>query len=289
MQIVLSKYAGFCEGVARAYDIVEKIAKDPKTRRPIFVLGSLVHNSDVVAKIEAMGVKKISVSPDVVDVLNSMEIGTLVITAHGMGPEIYNYAKKRGIDLVDTTCPKVIKVHKLAQLFSKKDYQLVIIGEKNHKEIRGVSEWADEKAFIVETEDDLEGLILDSEKKIAVVSQTTQNQDFFEKISKKIAEKYPEAEIIDTICQATQNRQGEIKELAEKNDAVIIIGSPDSANSTRLWEIAESINENSHFIQRADELQEEWFAGVQKVAVTAGASTPKWAIDSVMESLKKYS
>lgn len=289
MQIVLSKYAGFCEGVARAYDIVEKIAKDPKTRRPIFVLGSLVHNSDVVAKIEAMGVKKISVSPDVVDVLNSMEIGTLVITAHGMGPEIYSYAEKRGIDLVDTTCPKVIKVHKLAQLFSKKDYQLVIIGEKNHKEIRGVSEWADEKSFIVETEDDLEGLILDSEKKIAVVSQTTQNQDFFEKISKKIAEKYPEAEIIDTICQATQNRQGEIKELAEKNDAVIIIGSPDSANSTRLWEIAESINENSHFIQRADELQEKWFAGVRKVAVTAGASTPKWVIDSVMESLKKYS
>jgi (E)-4-hydroxy-3-methyl-but-2-enyl pyrophosphate reductase len=288
MEIVLSKYAGFCEGVARAYDIVEKIAKDPKTRRPVFVLGSLVHNSDVVAKIEALGVKKISVTPNLVELLKSPEIktGTLVITAHGIGPEIYEFAKKNKIDIIDTTCPKVIKVQKLAEVFSKKDYQLVIIGEKNHKEVRGIYEWAGKNAFFVETEDDLSGFILDSNKKIAVISQTTQDQDFVNKISQEIAKKYPETEIIDSICLTTQHRQNEIKELAGVNDAAIVIGSPESANSRRLWEIAERINSKTYFIERAGGLKKKWFTGCKKVAVTAGASTPKWVIDEVIKKIR---
>ncbi|HPN54835.1 MAG TPA: 4-hydroxy-3-methylbut-2-enyl diphosphate reductase [Candidatus Moranbacteria bacterium] len=288
MEITLSQYAGFCEGVERAYDIVEKVAKDPETKRPVFVLGSLVHNDEVVRKIEEMGIKKISVDGNLMGFLNSAkkEIGTLIITAHGIGPKIYKFAEKNNINLIDTTCPKVIKVQRLAESFSKRGYQLVIIGEKNHKEIKGIYEWAKEKAFIVENQEDLQNINLDPEKKVAVISQTTQDREFFEQSAKQIKEKYPQAEIINSICMTTHDRQTEIKELARKNDIVIVIGSPKSANSNRLWEIAKNINSKTYFIEREDELKEGWFANCKKVAIAAGASTPRWIIEDVTRKLK---
>ena len=288
MQITLSKYAGFCEGVERAYNIVEKISKDPKIRRPVFVLGSLVHNDDVVKKIEEMGIKKLSVDNNLMDFLNSakMKIGTLIITAHGIGPKIYEFTKKNKINIIDTTCPKVIKVQRLAENFSKKDYQLVIIGEKNHKEVKGIYEWANGKAFIVENIKDLHALSLNPKKDIAVVSQTTQDREFFDKSAKYIKEKYPKAEIIDSICMTTHDRQIEIKELAEKNDIVIVIGSPKSANSKRLYEIAKRINPKTYFIERSDDLQKEWFIGCERIAITAGASTPNVLINQVKDKIK---
>ena len=290
MQITLSKYAGFCEGVARAYDIVEKIAKDPETKRPVFVLGSLVHNDDVVRKIEEMGVEKISVDENLMDFLNSAKekIGTLIITAHGIGPEIYEFVKENNINLVDTTCPKVIKVQRLAENFSKKGYQLVIIGEKKHKEVKGIYEWAGKKVFVVENSEDLHALSLDPEKNIAVISQTTQNRDFFDQSAKYIKEKYPQAEIINSICMTTHDRQAEVKELAEKNDVVIVIGSPRSANSKRLYEIAHRINPKTYFVEKADDLQSDWFSGCEKVAITAGASTPNFLIDEVKDKINNY-
>lgn len=290
MEITLSKYAGFCEGVARAYDIVEKIAKDSKTKRPVFVLGSLVHNDDVVRKIEEMGVEKINVDENLMDFLNSSKgkIGTLIITAHGIGPEIYDFAKDNNINLVDTTCPKVIKVQRLAESFSKRGYQLIIIGEKKHKEVKGIFEWADKKAFIIENTEDLQKLILDPTKKVAVVSQTTQDREFFDQSAKYIQEKYPQAEIIDSICMTTHDRQSEIRKLAEENDVVVVIGSPKSANSKRLYEIAQRINPKTYFIERAENLQKEWFAGCEKVAITAGASTPNFLIEEVKDKINHY-
>ena len=290
MEIILSKYAGFCEGVARAYEIVEKIARDSKTKRPVFVLGSLVHNDDVVKKIEEMGVEKINVDENLMNFLNSAKgkIGTLIITAHGIGPEIYKFAKDNNINLADTTCPKVIKVQRLAESFSRRGYQLVIIGEKKHKEVKGIFEWADKKAFIVENTEDLQKLILDSAKKVAVVSQTTQDREFFDQSAKYIQEKYPQAEIIDSICMTTHDRQVEVKELAKENDIVVVIGSPKSANSKRLYEIAQRINLKTYFIERADDLQSDWFAGCEKVAITAGASTPNILINQVKEKINHY-
>lgn len=288
MEITLSQYAGFCEGVERAYAIVEKTAKDPEIKRPVFVLGSLVHNDDVVKKIEEMGIKKLSVDSNLMDFLASSksEIGTLIITAHGIGPEIYEFAKKNKIDIIDTTCPKVIKVQRLARNFSKKEYQLVIIGEKNHKEVKGIYEWANKKAFIVENLEDLRTLSLNPKKNIAVISQTTQDREFFDESARYIAKKYPQAEIINSICLTTHDRQAEIKELARKNDVVIVIGSPKSANSNRLWEIAKHINSKTYFIEREDELERGWFADCGKVAIAAGASTPKWIIEEVTKKIK---
>ncbi len=289
MKITLSQYAGFCEGVQRAYEIVEKIAQDSSVKRPIFVLGSLVHNSDVVKKIESMGVEKTHVEGPLEDFFENIKdkVGTLVITAHGIGPEIYELAKKYKIELVDTTCPRVIKVQRLAKTFFDRDAQIVIIGEKNHKEVRGIYEWAQKKAIFVETDEDLCGLVLDGDKKIVVLSQTTQDQEFVERAAGSILKKYPHAEIVDSICLTTHHRQTEIKELAGVNDVVIVIGSPESANSNRLWEIAKRINEKAYFIERESDLKEAWFENCKAVAVTAGASTPKWIIDEVLEKLRK--
>lgn len=289
MKITLSQYAGFCEGVQRAYDIVKKIVKDPKVKKPIFVLGSLVHNSDVVAKIEKLGVKKVSVEDSLENFFRQIktEVGTLVITAHGIGPKVYELAKRYEIPLVDTTCPRVIKVQRLAKTFFERDTQIVIIGEKNHKEVRGIYEWAQKKAIFVETDEDLCGLVLNKNKKVAILSQTTQDQEFVDRAAKCIAKKYPQAEIVDSICLTTHHRQSEIKDMASKNDVTIVIGSPESANSTRLYEIAKRINVKSFFIEKVEQLQSAWFVGCKKVAVTAGASTPGWIIDSVIEKIKK--
>jgi 4-hydroxy-3-methylbut-2-enyl diphosphate reductase len=288
MKITLSKYAGFCEGVERAYNIVEKIAKDPLVKRPIFVLGSLVHNADVVAKIEQMGVQKIEVEASLEEFFEKIkkQVGTLVITAHGIGPRIYELAKEYGVDIVDTTCPRVIKVQRLAKAFFDRMTQIVIIGEKNHKEVKGIYEWANKQAIFIETDEDLCGFDVDPNKKLAILSQTTQDQEFVDRAAAYIAKKYPHAEIVDSICLTTHHRQTEIKQLAADHDVVIVIGSPESANSNRLWEIASRVNEKSYFIEKADQLKEEWLKNCKKIAVSAGASTPSWIINDVIARLK---
>jgi 4-hydroxy-3-methylbut-2-enyl diphosphate reductase len=288
MKIILSKYAGFCEGVERAYEIIKKASKDKKVKKPIFVLGSLVHNQDVVDKIEKLGVKKISLLEDLTKLLNSIkkEVGTLVITAHGMGPEIYSLAKRMKIEIIDTTCPRVIKAQRLAKIFADKKAQIVIVGDKDHKETKGINEWAMKKAKLIENKRDLQKLKLNPKKKIAVISQTTQDQEFTEYVNNFVKKKYPNAEIMDTICSTTHDRQTELKVMAEKNDVIIAIGSPESANSTRLFEIAKRINKKAYFIERAGQIREEWFKNCQKIGVTAGASTPKWVIEGVMDVLE---
>ncbi len=287
MQITLSQYAGFCEGVDRAYNMIKKIALDPKVKKPIFVLGALVHNEDVVKSLEKLSVVTISDKKDFFKEINTLKgrIGTLAITAHGMGPKIYNFAKKKKIALVDTTCPRVIKAQRLAKLFSEKNYQLVIVGEKGHKEVEGIFEWGNKKAKFVEKEADFKKLKLDPKKKIAVLSQTTQNQEFVRHAWDVLRKKYPQVEIVDTLCLTTQNRQNEVRKKALKNDAVVVIGSPTSANSTRLWEISQEINQKSYFIERRNQLRKSWFKDCQKIWVTAGASTPTWIIEEVMEYL----
>lgn len=289
MQITLSRYAGFCDGVRRAYDIVKKISRDPKVKKPIFVLGSLVHNQDVVNEIEKMGIKKIDFHGKFGEIFNGKngKIGTLIITAHGMGPEIYKLAEKHGVNIVDATCPRVIKVQMLAKAFINRSCQIVVLGDKDHKEVKGISEWADKKTFFVDNEGELRKLKLDPGRKIAVVSQTTQDVDFTKRAADFFRKNYDQVEIADTICLATQNRQEEVKKMAKDNKVIIIIGSPDSANSTRLWEIARQNNSRSYFIERVRDIDEEWFVNCDKVGVTAGASTPDWIIEEVVGYLKK--
>ena len=285
MKINLSQFAGFCDGVKRAYEMVSalNVARIPK---PIYILGSLVHNPDVIKKVEEKGIQKI----DYEKFLKAKEgeIGTLIITAHGVGPEIFQMAKKKKIKIIDTTCPKVIKVQRLAQIFSKRNYEIILIGDKGHKEVEGINAWGEKKAKIISAEKDLKKLKFSKNKKIAVMSQTTQDVNFFEKANKFIKKKNAHAEVFSTICLATHDRQEEIKKMAKKNDAIIIIGSKESANSTRLFEIAKEKNSKTYFIENSKQLEKKWFVGVEKVLVSAGASTPNWVIEEVVEKLNKY-
>jgi len=294
MEITLSRHAGFCGGVNRAYNMIRRAVANPKVKKPIFVLGDLVHNKDVVENIGKLGVKKIEIPRKIEDIFVDFteEVGTLVITAHGMGPKIYELTKKNKIDLIDTTCPKVIKVQRLAKNFSnsKSPCQLIVIGDRGHKEVEGICEWAGGKATVAENKNDLKNVKPDPLKKMAVISQTTQDKKNVDKIFEFIKEKYNKVEAVDTVCMATQNRQNEARKLAENSDTVIIIGSPTSANSTRLWEISSQINPKSHFIERAEDIKKEWFKNCKKVGVTAGASSPDWVIKDVvkcLENLKK--
>jgi (E)-4-hydroxy-3-methyl-but-2-enyl pyrophosphate reductase len=288
MKIILSKYVGFCDGVQRAYNIALKISKDKKVKRPIFVLGSLVHNDDVVRKIEKMGIKKVHFDGNFSEIFNSRKkIGTLIVTAHGIGPDFYELAKKNKIDVIDTTCPKVTKVQRLAKIFSDKKYQVVIIGEKNHKEVKGIFEWSGENAKIVESIKDAENFKNRSGGKIAIISQTTQKRDLVKVITKRLKEKYPKmVKSFDTLCDTTNNRQKEIKIIAKKSDAVIVIGSSGSANSTHLWEIAKKINPKSYFIERAGDIKKSWLKDAGKIGISAGASTPPWIIEEVCKFIE---
>lgn len=281
MKITLSQYAGFCDGVDRAYKIVKKVSQNKKIKKPIFILGSLVHNKEVVKKISEMGIRKISRE----DLLKK-KISTLIITAHGVGPDIYNFCDEKNIDIIDVTCPKVLKVQRLAKAFSERKNNIIIIGDKNHKEVKGIFEWTGKKAKVVSEESDLKKIKFDLKSKIFIISQTTQNQDFVKEIFKKLKRKYKKTELVDTLCFTTHSRQNEIKILAGNNDAVVIIGSPESANSRRLWEIAREINPRSYFVEKATQIKKNWFKNCQKVAISAGASTPDWTIKSVVSFLK---
>ncbi|MDZ4384871.1 MAG: 4-hydroxy-3-methylbut-2-enyl diphosphate reductase, partial [Candidatus Moranbacteria bacterium] len=266
------------------FDIVDNL-EDARIKKPVFVLGSLVHNKDVVRRIEEKGIKKID--KEWFMQAKEGEIGTVIITAHGVGPQIYGLAKEKNIDVIDTTCPKVIKVQRLAQAYSKRGYAIILVGDKEHKEVKSIFEWGNGRATIVSDREDLKNIHLVQSEKIIILSQTTQSQDFVDEVYKFVKGKYPAAEIADTICLATNQRQGEVKKVARDNDAVIVIGSTESANSTRLYEIAKSLNKKSVFIE-SDEAMPEcgFFKGVRKVAVTAGASTPDWIIERVVARLE---
>lgn len=289
MEITLSKYAGFCEGVTRAYEMVEKIANDPDVKRPIAVLGSLVHNNDVVARVEEMGIMKIEVTEPIEELIASLrgKVGTLIITAHGVGPKIYDFIKDAGIDIVDTTCPRVIKVQRLAKAFFERKAQIVIVGDCKHSEVKGINEWGNSSAVFIESETDLESLVLDQKRPVVVLSQTTQNEDFVRKAQSVIAEKYPQTDIMDSICMTTHNRQSEIKELAMSKDVMLVIGSSESANSNRLWEISKEANPRSYFIADAGQINDEWFQDCNSIGISAGASTPQWIINDVLVKIRK--
>jgi len=288
MKINLSKYAGFCDGVERAYKMASKASKDEKTKKPVFMLGSLAHNSDVVRKLEEAGIKKIKFDGNLKKLFNSKrKIGTLIITAHGVGPKIYDLCKQKGINIIDTTCPKVVKIQHLAEFFSKKIEKVIIIGEKKHKEVKGTKEWSGGKAVVIENEKDLKNIKWGKDEKVNIISQTTQDEKFIEKIVGLIEAKYSNSKLINTICLATSNRQKEARQMAKENDVMIIIGSPESSNSTNLWKISKEINPRSYFIERLENIDRKWLENSQKIGITAGASAPSWIIDEVCFFLKK--
>lgn len=283
MKITLSQHAGFCDGVERAYEMVMDIDM-ALVRKPVFVLGSIAHNPEVAKKIEEKGIKTIKKE----DFFKAKpgQLGTVVIAAHGVGPEIYGMAEEKNIDIIDTTCPRVIRVQRLAKFHAEKGRQVIIVGDRNHTEVVGINSWGKNNAIIVSDSDEWEKIKIPGDKKIIVLAQTTQNEDFYKKTGEYIKNNFKNVEVFLTTCQPTHARQSEIKEIAEKNEVVIIIGSKTSANSKRLWEISSLINPKSYFIENKDDVKKEWFYGVATVGISAGASTPPWTVEEIVDYLR---
>lgn len=283
MEILIAKHSGFCEGVERAYRIA---LEQTQKGSPVFMLGNLVHNTQVVDKFKNAGVRVVkSVSE-----IPSGSSGTLLISAHGVSPEVYDQAKKLGLEIVDTTCPWVKKAQKIAKELAEDGRLVIIVGDKGHPEVKGLIGWGGGKAKVIEGIEDIKGLgeTKDIERiKVGVIAQTTQAEEHFGRMVKALREKVKDLKEFDTICGATSKRQAAAVELAKKVELMLVVGDKLSANTKRLTELCSATGTETHQIQTVKELGTNWLKGKHKVGITAGASTPEWAIEEVIALLRK--
>jgi 4-hydroxy-3-methylbut-2-enyl diphosphate reductase len=275
MEIILSKFSGYCYGVKKAVSVAdESIDK----YEDIYSLGSLIHNKRAVEKLQNKGLQIV----DDIEEKNK----NIIFRSHGVEKKYYDYANKNNLNVIDTTCIYVKKIHQIVEEKYKDGYEIIIVGSKKHPEVIGINSWSDYKAQFVEEIADTDKLNIDEEKSYAVVFQTTFNIEKYTKIVEILKEKIKNVEIFNTICSATKKRQDFALQLADEVDMMIVIGDTSSSNSKKLYELANE-KVKSIFIEDVTELKEVMFEGVQKLGVTAGASTPDFVIDEVIEYLKK--
>ncbi len=278
MKINLAKTGGFCFGVRRAIAIALKTAE---SGTPIEMLGDIVHNEDVVRQMNDAGIRTIKR-------LGKGDNKTLLIRAHGASQEVFDKALQRGYRIVDATCPKVRRIYKLAELSKHEGREVIIIGDKNHDEVRGIVGQLKGKAIVI---DSLQRMPLGQIKRISkasVVVQSTQNLDATLDILARLKQHIKSLTFYNTICKPTRIKQQEIKILPLQNDVMIIIGSRASANTRRLFEIARSLNKRTCWIQSKGELKAGWFKGAKSVGVMAGASTPDETTREVIERIRSF-
>lgn len=283
MEILIGKTAGFCYGVKRAVESAEKEANSSKELT--YCLGEIVHNKQVVDELKQKGIKFI----EAIDNSN----GKTIIRAHGVPKEVYDRAKAQGIELVDCTCPNVLKIHKIAKQYAENGYFIFLCGSKTHPENLGTISYCGKNVYIIEKENDvfkaLEELEKTEIKKLLVISQTTYSLEKFYIIEEIIKNELPrdiELEVKNTICKATELRQKETEEISKKVDMMIIIGGANSSNTKKLYEIASSYCENSICIETVDELPIKEASECEKIGIMAGASTPQKEIEKVVNKLK---
>ncbi|HIP97939.1 MAG TPA: 4-hydroxy-3-methylbut-2-enyl diphosphate reductase [Aquifex aeolicus] len=284
VRIILAPHAGFCFGVERAIDLAQKAAVYTRDGKKVFTYGPLIHNPQEIERLKTIGVEVLKSEEN----LDSNTV--LIIRSHGIPPQKERELLSKGVKIVDATCPYVKAVHEAVQKLAKEGYFVVLVGEKNHPEVIGT--WGYLKdiggvGVIVETLQDLKVAL--NKQKVGVIAQTTQNENFFKEVVGELSIWVEELKVINTICNATSIRQEEVRELAPKVDVMVIIGGKNSGNTTRLYKIAKSLNPNSYHIETEEELQEEWFGGVSTVGVSAGASTPKWIIERVINRIREIS
>ena len=281
-EIILAEPRGFCAGVDRAIEIVERALE--KFGSPIYVRHEIVHNSHVVADLKARGAIFIESLEDV------PPDSTLVFSAHGVPKSVEMEAAKRGFRVFDATCPLVTKVHVEVAKLHKEGYEFIMIGHKGHPEVEGTMGQLESGIHLVEDVADVARLTPSQTTKLAVVTQTTLSVDDAREISKAIEAKFPQVRRPkqQDICYATQNRQDAVKVLSSNVDVVVVVGSPTSSNSNRLRDVASNLGAISYMVDDASELKEEWFTGKPKIGLTAGASAPDILVQQVIAKLREY-
>lgn len=283
-KITLAKTAGFCFGVERA---VNKVYEQADIKHgPVYTYGPIIHNEEVVRDLEKRGVSVIRSLEDA----GSLEKGTVVIRSHGVSEDIYSRLGEAGFTVEDATCPFVLKIHRIVQQYSAEGYEIVIIGNDAHPEVEGVRGWCGRaRTTVINSREAAEKYMPQNAKKVCVVSQTTFNYKKFQELVEIIRKKgyIKDIRVLNTICNATEERQNEAKKLAEASDIMIVIGGRSSSNTQKLYEICKEECENTYYIQTVNDLSGLSFGHVDSVGITAGASTPKKIIEEVQEYVRK--
>ena len=285
MNVKVAETAGFCFGVQRAVDrVYELIGSDAA---PIYTLGPIIHNEEVVSDLEKKGVAVICEKD-----LGSLKGGTVVIRSHGVGRRVYNTIKKYGLGYVDVTCPFVLKIHKIVERESSRGAHIVIIGDPDHPEVQGICGWCQGPYTVIRNAEDAEKFNISPEKEVCVVSQTTFNYNKFKDLVEILCKKRYDnnvlniLNILNTICNATEERQREAKNIAGEVDTMLVVGGRHSSNTQKLFEICKKECGNTYYIQTPVDLDSEMFQCSSYVGITAGASTPKKIIEEVQEHVR---
>ncbi len=280
MKVIKAKTAGFCFGVKRAVDTVYE--QVDTCSGPIYTYGPIIHNEEVVKDMESKGVVVLRTEEELDDISG----GTVIIRSHGVEKRIYDKLEAKGIRIVDATCPFVKKIHNIVQKESAAGKYILIIGSPDHPEVIGIRGWAGEHAAVVQNTDDIENIDFSKNRKICVVSQTTFNYNKFKDLVEIIKKKSYDIIVLNTICNATKERQTEAESIAESVDAMIVIGDKHSSNTQKLFEICHRACNNTYYIQTLDDLDLNQLGSVETVGITAGASTPNNIIEEVQNNVR---
>ena len=280
IRVIVAESAGFCFGVKRAMDIVEKQISEGI--KPIYTYGPIIHNEEVVSDLESRGVKVLENEED----LLAVREGTVILRSHGVARRVYDLLNERGIRYVDVTCPFVSKIHQIVQEQNRNGRRVIIVGSADHPEVQGIVGWADEHTRVINSPEEFLDLKLPREEKLSVVAQTTYNYKKFQYLVEKIAELGYDTLCLNTICNATQERQAEAKSLASSVDAMIVIGGKSSSNTRKLYDICRQECSNTYYIQTLKDLKPDRTITVRNVGITAGASTPNKIIEEVHTNVR---
>lgn len=287
MEVIKISPRGYCYGVVDAMVLARRAAQNPNLPRPIYILGMIVHNHHVTDAFEDEGIITLD-GENRLEILKQVTEGTVIFTAHGVSPEVRRIAKEKGLTTIDATCPDVTKTHDIIREKKEEGYHIVYVGKKGHPEPEGAIGVAPDVVHLIESFEDVENLNLDAEK-ILATNQTTMSQWDVNALMKKIMEKYPQTEIFNEICLATQVRQEAVAQQAKEADLLIVVGDPRSNNSNRLAQVSKEVaGTPGHRIANLSELNLEWLKGVNNVAVTAGASTPTPITKQVILFLEQF-
>ncbi|MGN7761025.1 4-hydroxy-3-methylbut-2-enyl diphosphate reductase [Paenibacillus sp. 22594] len=287
MEVIKISPRGYCYGVVDAMVMARQAAQNLDLPRPIYILGMIVHNSHVTHSFEDDGIITLD-GHNRLDILDKVDSGTVIFTAHGVSPEVRRLARAKGLTTVDATCPDVTKTHDLIKEKVDEGYEIIYIGKKGHPEPEGAVGIAPEHVHLIEKEEEISSLSIPSSR-IVITNQTTMSQWDIKHIMKKLLETFPGAEVHNEICMATQVRQEAVAEQAGQCELVIVVGDPRSNNSNRLAQVSEEIaGVPAHRISDLSELKTEWLQGITKVGVTSGASTPTPITKEVISYLEQY-
>jgi len=271
MQVLKTKHLGFCFGVRRAINIVLREAE--QSGKKIYTIGPIIHNPQMVKDLKEKGIVP-------VDNVYQIDDGIVVFRTHGIRKDEEAYIKSKGLPIIDTTCPFVKRVRKRAIFLKKNGYKVVIVGDKNHPEVKSVLSYLDNDGIVLQLPTSIK------EKKIGVVSQTTQDKETFFNIVRGLIEGVEELRVYNTICQSTEIRQDEAAILASQVDLMLIVGGKNSSNTAKLYNVVKKVQQKSYHIETEKDIMPEWFSGINKIGITGGASTPDHILDIVERRVK---